>query len=102
MMTIGGIQYNSFIYACYVFDLLDDDDGNEYVDGIGEASRCQSAYYLRNLFKTLLLSYSLSSPKFAWEESCHNLSTEILYRQCSIYIMKVLYCLIILLYNNKD
>ncbi|KAH7520864.1 hypothetical protein FEM48_Zijuj08G0191000 [Ziziphus jujuba var. spinosa] len=62
--------------------LLDDD--KEYVDGIVEAMNWGSAHYLRNLFATLLLSNSLTRPKFVWEQSLRHLSDDILYRQHSL------------------
>ncbi|XP_076949423.1 uncharacterized protein LOC143622059 [Bidens hawaiensis] len=65
--------------ACYKRDLLDDD--NEYIEAIEEASHTASGYYLRSLFSTMLITYSLSRPDDVWEKTWPCLIDGILYKQ---------------------
>ncbi|XP_076901087.1 uncharacterized protein LOC143555409 [Bidens hawaiensis] len=65
--------------ACYKRGLLDDD--NEYIEATEEASHTASGYYLRSLFATMLITYSLSRPDDVWEKCWHYLIDGILYKQ---------------------
>ncbi|XP_076900484.1 uncharacterized protein LOC143554659 [Bidens hawaiensis] len=65
--------------ACYKRGILDDD--NEYIEAIEEASHTTSGYYLRSLFATMLITYSLSRPDDVWEKSWKFLIDGILYKQ---------------------
>ncbi|XP_076915496.1 uncharacterized protein LOC143574867 [Bidens hawaiensis] len=59
--TVDGVVCETFRDACYKRGLLDDDD-KEYIEAIEEASHTSTGYYLRNLFATMLITYSLSRP----------------------------------------
>ncbi|XP_076927145.1 uncharacterized protein LOC143590563 [Bidens hawaiensis] len=65
--------------ACYRRGLLDDD--KEYIEAIEEASHTANGYYLRNLFATMLITFSLSRPDYVWDNTWHFLVDEILYYQ---------------------
>ncbi|XP_076898142.1 uncharacterized protein LOC143551635 [Bidens hawaiensis] len=59
--------------------LLDDD--KEYIEAIQEASYTSTGYYLRHLFATMLITYSLSRPYFVSESTWQLLLDGILYKQ---------------------
>ncbi|CAO2834987.1 unnamed protein product, partial [Amaranthus hypochondriacus] len=80
--TVFGILYPTFKDACFAMGLLD--DHKEYADGITEASFWATAQYLRKFFAILLMSNSISRPKFVWNETWKFLSEDILYRQRKI------------------
>ncbi|CAH9146259.1 unnamed protein product [Cuscuta epithymum] len=77
LRTYNGTLFPSFRDACYARGLLKDD--KEYIDGITEASHWASAYALRNLFVTLLLSDVLSKPQLVWEKCSQYFLKDILY-----------------------
>ncbi|XP_076886945.1 uncharacterized protein LOC143536652 [Bidens hawaiensis] len=77
--TVDGVVCETFRDACYKRGLLDDD--KEYIEAIEEASHTSSGYYLRNLFATMLITYSLSRPHFVWESTWQLLVDDILYKQ---------------------
>ncbi|XP_074296486.1 uncharacterized protein LOC141626705 [Silene latifolia] len=77
--TVDEVICPTFKEACYMRGLLDDD--NEYIDGIKEASKWGTAYYLRNLFAMLLISGSMSRPEEVWEQTWDLLSDDILHKQ---------------------
>ncbi|XP_076904247.1 uncharacterized protein LOC143559608 [Bidens hawaiensis] len=79
MFTVNGVVFETFRDACYKRGLLDDD--NEYIEAIEEASHNSTGYYLRNLFATMLITYSLSIPHFVWESTWQLLVDGILYKQ---------------------
>ncbi|XP_076938472.1 uncharacterized protein LOC143606663 [Bidens hawaiensis] len=58
---------DSFRDACYRRGLLDDD--KEYIEAIEEASHTANGYYLRNLFATMLITFSLSRPDYIWDNT---------------------------------
>ncbi|XP_076954058.1 uncharacterized protein LOC143628319 [Bidens hawaiensis] len=60
--TVDGVVCDSFRDACYRRGLLDDD--KEYIEAIEEASHTANGYYLRNLFATMLITFSLSRPDY--------------------------------------
>ncbi|XP_076908285.1 uncharacterized protein LOC143565080 [Bidens hawaiensis] len=60
--------------ACYKRGLLDDD--NEYIEAIEEGSSTATGYYLRILFATILITYSLSRPEDVWEKSWQRTTKE--------------------------
>ncbi|XP_076930362.1 uncharacterized protein LOC143595134 [Bidens hawaiensis] len=60
--TVDGVVCETFRDACYKRGLLDDD--KEYKEAIEKASHTSTRYYLRNLFATMLITYSLSRPHF--------------------------------------
>ncbi|XP_031095112.1 uncharacterized protein LOC115999399 [Ipomoea triloba] len=64
--TYNGVEYQTFKEACYARGLLEDD--NEYIDAIEEASQWSSAYSLRKLFVTLLMSNTMVSPETVWNK----------------------------------
>ncbi|XP_076945184.1 uncharacterized protein LOC143616151 [Bidens hawaiensis] len=53
--------------ACYKRGLLDDD--KEYIEAIEEAIHTASGHYLRSLFSTMLITYSISRPDYVWEKT---------------------------------
>ncbi|XP_076893888.1 uncharacterized protein LOC143546019 [Bidens hawaiensis] len=67
IQTVDGVVCETFRDACYKRGLLDDD--KEYIEAIEEASHTSTGYYLRNLFATMLITYSLSRPHFVWEST---------------------------------
>ncbi|XP_076934739.1 uncharacterized protein LOC143601132 [Bidens hawaiensis] len=77
--TVDGVVCETFRDACYKRGLLDDD--KEYIEAIEEASHTSTGYYLRNLFATMLITYSLSRPHFVWESTWQLLVDGILYKQ---------------------
>ncbi|XP_076930385.1 uncharacterized protein LOC143595165, partial [Bidens hawaiensis] len=77
--TVDGEVCATYRDACYKRGFLDDD--NEYIEAIEEASHTASGYYLRSLFATMLITYSLSRPDDVWEKCWHYLIDEILYKQ---------------------
>ncbi|XP_076909200.1 uncharacterized protein LOC143566357 [Bidens hawaiensis] len=77
--TVDGEVCAIYRDACYKRGLLDDD--NEYIEAIEEASHTTSGYYLRILFATMLITYSLSRPDDVWEKSWKFLIDGILYEQ---------------------
>ncbi|XP_076903682.1 uncharacterized protein LOC143558810 [Bidens hawaiensis] len=77
--TIDGEVCDTYRDVCYKRGLLDDD--NEYIEAIEEASHTASGYYLRSLFATMLITYSLSRPDDVWEKCWHYLIDGILYKQ---------------------
>ncbi|TXG73261.1 hypothetical protein EZV62_001840 [Acer yangbiense] len=77
--TINWVEYPSFKDACYCLGLLDDD--KKYIDGIKEASFWGSAHYIRRVFANLLLSNSMTRPKFVWESCWKLLSDDNLHHQ---------------------
>ncbi|XP_076927534.1 uncharacterized protein LOC143591112 [Bidens hawaiensis] len=77
--TVDGEVCATYRDACYKRGLLDDD--NEYIEAIEEASQTTSGYYLRSLFATMLITYSLSRPDDVWEKCRHYLIDGILYKQ---------------------
>ncbi|XP_031124334.1 uncharacterized protein LOC116027048 [Ipomoea triloba] len=64
--TYNGVEYQTFKEACYARGLLEDD--NEYIDAIEEASQWSTAYSLRKLFVTLLMSNTMVSPETIWNK----------------------------------
>ncbi|XP_076888979.1 uncharacterized protein LOC143539586 [Bidens hawaiensis] len=66
--TVYGVVCDSFSDACYRRGLLDDD--KEYIEAIEEASHTANGYYLRNLFATMLITFSLSRPDYVWDNTC--------------------------------
>ncbi|XP_076949931.1 uncharacterized protein LOC143622751 [Bidens hawaiensis] len=77
--TVDGVVCETFRDACYKRGLLDDD--KEYIEAIEEASHTSTGYYLRNLFATMLITYSLSRPHFVWESTWELLVDGILFKQ---------------------
>ncbi|XP_076954786.1 uncharacterized protein LOC143629378 [Bidens hawaiensis] len=77
--TVDGEVCDTYRDACYKRGLLDDD--NEYIEAIEEASHTVSGYYLRSLFATMLITYSLSRPDDVWKKCWHYLIDGILYKQ---------------------
>ncbi|XP_076932558.1 uncharacterized protein LOC143598148 [Bidens hawaiensis] len=77
--TVDGVVCDTFREACYRRGLLDDD--KEYIEAIQEASYTSTGYYLRHLFATMLITYSLSRPHFVWESTWQLLVDGILYKQ---------------------
>ncbi|XP_076903110.1 uncharacterized protein LOC143558073 [Bidens hawaiensis] len=77
--TVDGEVCATYRDACYKRGLLDDD--NEYIEAIEETSHTASGYYLRSLFATMLITYSLSRPDDVWENCWHYLIDGILYKQ---------------------
>ncbi|XP_076934857.1 uncharacterized protein LOC143601293 [Bidens hawaiensis] len=77
--TVDGVVCETFRDACYKRGLLDDD--KEYIEAIEEASHTSTGYYLRNIFATMLITYSLSRPHFVWESTWQLLVDGILYKQ---------------------
>ncbi|XP_076906895.1 ATP-dependent DNA helicase RRM3-like [Bidens hawaiensis] len=77
--TVDGVVCETFRDACYKRGLLDDD--KEYIEAIEEASHTSTGYYLRNLFATMLITYSLSRPHFVWESTWQLLVDGIQYKQ---------------------
>ncbi|XP_076908312.1 uncharacterized protein LOC143565126 [Bidens hawaiensis] len=77
--TVDGVVCETFRDACYKRGLLDDD--KEYIEAIEETSHTSTGYYLRNLFATMLITYSLSRPHFVWESTWQLLVDGILYKQ---------------------
>ncbi|XP_076931995.1 uncharacterized protein LOC143597361 [Bidens hawaiensis] len=77
--TVDGVVCETFRDACYKRGLLDND--KEYIEAIEEASHTSTGYYLRNLFATMLITYSLSRPHFVWESTWQLLVDCILYKQ---------------------
>ncbi|XP_076939929.1 ATP-dependent DNA helicase RRM3-like [Bidens hawaiensis] len=67
IQTVDGVVCENFRDACYKRGLLDDD--KEYIEAIEDASHNSTGYYLRNLFATMLITYSLSRPHFVWENT---------------------------------
>ncbi|XP_076931671.1 uncharacterized protein LOC143596899 [Bidens hawaiensis] len=65
--TVDGVVCETIRDACYKRGLLDDD--KEYIEAIEEASHTSTGYYLRNLFATMLITYSLSRPHFVWKST---------------------------------
>ncbi|XP_076960654.1 uncharacterized protein LOC143637083 [Bidens hawaiensis] len=65
--TVDGVVCDSFRDACYRRGLLDDD--KEYIEAIEEASHTANGYYLRNLFATMLITFSLSRPDYVWDNT---------------------------------
>ncbi|XP_076938132.1 uncharacterized protein LOC143606149 [Bidens hawaiensis] len=65
--TVDGVVCETFRDACYKRGLLDDD--KEYIEAIEEASHTSTGYYLKNLFATMLITYSLSRPHFVLEST---------------------------------
>ncbi|XP_076910374.1 uncharacterized protein LOC143567961 [Bidens hawaiensis] len=76
---VDGVVCENFRDACYKRGLLDDD--MEYIEAIEEASHTYTGYYLRNLFATMLITYSLSRTHFVWESTWQLLVDGILYKQ---------------------
>ncbi|XP_076936999.1 uncharacterized protein LOC143604386 [Bidens hawaiensis] len=64
--TVDGEVCATYRDACYKKGLLDND--NEYIEAIEETSHTASGYYLRSLFATMLITYSLSRPDDVWEK----------------------------------
>ncbi|XP_076917944.1 uncharacterized protein LOC143578140 [Bidens hawaiensis] len=79
IQTVDGVVCETFRDACYKRGMLDDD--KEYIEAIEEASHTFTGYYLRNLFSTMLITYSLSRPHFVWENTWQLLVDDILYKQ---------------------
>ncbi|XP_074309151.1 uncharacterized protein LOC141643752 [Silene latifolia] len=79
---VNGTLYDTYREACYAYGLIGDD--KEYIDAIEEASEWASGFYLRNLFATLLLSGTLSTPSRVWEATWSLLADDILHRQRNI------------------
>ncbi|XP_076957174.1 uncharacterized protein LOC143632575 [Bidens hawaiensis] len=77
--TVDGEVCATYRDACYKRGLLDDD--NEYIEAIEEASHTASGYYLRSLFATMLITYSLSRSDDVWEKTWEYLIDGILYKQ---------------------
>ncbi|XP_076889973.1 uncharacterized protein LOC143540899 [Bidens hawaiensis] len=77
--TVDGVVCDSFRDACYRRGLLDDD--KEYIEAIDEASHTANGYYLRNLFATMLITFSLSRPDYVWDNTWQFLVDGILYYQ---------------------
>ncbi|XP_076951242.1 uncharacterized protein LOC143624495 [Bidens hawaiensis] len=77
--TVDGEVCATYRDACYKRGLLDYD--NEYIEAIEETSHTASGYYLRSLFATMLITYSLSRPDDVWEKCWHYLIDGILYKQ---------------------
>ncbi|XP_076913628.1 uncharacterized protein LOC143572322 [Bidens hawaiensis] len=77
--TVYGQTFPTVRDACYALGLLDDD--TEYIEAIKEASASSSGYYLRALFRSMLLSSSLSKLDFVWEKTWEYLSDGIIYTQ---------------------
>ncbi|XP_076881485.1 uncharacterized protein LOC143529609 [Bidens hawaiensis] len=77
--TVDGEVCATYRDACYKRDILDDD--KEYIEAIEEASHTASGYYLRSLFATMLITYSLSRPDDVWEKTWPYLIDGILYKQ---------------------
>ena len=75
--VLNGNELPTFREACYAIGLLQDD--NEYIEAIEEASHSGSGYYLRSLFARVLMSNTLSRPKFVWRKTWEMLSNGILY-----------------------
>ncbi|XP_076903094.1 uncharacterized protein LOC143558053 [Bidens hawaiensis] len=65
--TVDGEVCATYRDACYKRGFLDDD--NECIEAIEEASHTASGYYLRSLFATMLITYSLSRPDDVWEKT---------------------------------
>ncbi|XP_076925349.1 uncharacterized protein LOC143588135 [Bidens hawaiensis] len=66
--TVDGVVCDSFRDACYRRGLLDDD--KEYIEAIEKASHTANGYYLRNLFATMLITFSFSRPDYVWDNTC--------------------------------
>ncbi|XP_076944432.1 uncharacterized protein LOC143615082 [Bidens hawaiensis] len=66
--TVDGVVCDSFRDACYRRGILDDD--KEYIEVTEEASHTANGYYLRNLFATMLITFSLSRPDYVWDNTC--------------------------------
>ncbi|XP_076941444.1 uncharacterized protein LOC143610998 [Bidens hawaiensis] len=77
--TVEGVVSDSFRDACYRIGLLDDD--KEYIEAIEEARHTANGYYLRNLFATMLITFSLSRRDYVWDNIWHFLVDGILYYQ---------------------
>lgn len=75
--TVEGVVQPTYEDACYKLGLLDDD--KEYIEGLRELSFWASGQYVRKFFAQMLLSESLSSPKFVWKATKDILSEDILY-----------------------
>lgn len=75
---VDGIMCGTFKDACYALGLLDED--NEYIDSIIESSHWRSAKYLRQLFVTLIISNSITRPKYVWRKAKMHLFDDMLYR----------------------
>ncbi|XP_076937304.1 uncharacterized protein LOC143604829 [Bidens hawaiensis] len=78
--TVDGEVCATYRDACFKRGLLDDDNG--YIEAIEEASHTASGYYLRSLFATMLITYSLSRPDDVWEKTWKYLIGE---EQCNVY-----------------
>lgn len=63
--------------------LLDDD--REYIDAVIEASHWGSAYYLRRLFVTLVMSNQFSRLEEVWNNTWEYLSDDILFKQRTMF-----------------
>ncbi|KAL7135311.1 hypothetical protein ABFS83_11G085000 [Erythranthe nasuta] len=73
------IVYPTFMDACYVLGLLDDD--KEYIDAIKEVNTWASGDYIRRLFAVMLLSNSLSRSEYVWKSCWLDLAEGIAYKQ---------------------
>lgn len=80
--TIDGVEYPSFKDACYKLGLLDDDQ--EFIDVIKEASFWAIGQLLRQLFVTMLLSDSLTTPEIVWDKTWRYISEDLVYHQRKI------------------
>ncbi|GKE62024.1 ATP-dependent DNA helicase PIF1-like protein [Tanacetum coccineum] len=53
------------------------ENGNEYIESIKEAHKCNTRDYCRNLFVMLITENALSRPAHVWEQTCNELSDDI-------------------------
>jgi hypothetical protein len=93
--TVDGVLLPTFKDACYSIGLLGDD--KEYIDGITQANSWGSTFFMRKFFAMLLMSSSISRPKYVWDNTWKMLSEDVLRRQRRILQMQ---CNFIFLISN--
>ncbi|XP_050065323.1 uncharacterized protein LOC114130689 [Aphis gossypii] len=76
LKTVNGILHNTFLSACNVLGLLEDD--NHWNNTLNEAFLSDSPSKLRELFTVMLVFCQLSDPLTLWDTHKNNLSEDII------------------------